>query len=601
MIYGNTKGVRATLLSHLESLYDLETEADVFVSPDILAVLAECSCEINREISLYISRGGSILDISIGDSATVGLRDTHLKRNKQRLSCVRCIHTHPGGDGSLSELDLNSLKSMRFDAMAALGVQNKKPVNMQAAFLVGPGQDPQIKLTSLIPANRIPQRDWIDQISEADAQMKTLASSVFTTGSEPERAFLVGIDTERSLDELKGLAQSAGAVVVGKMLQNKDRPDRVTFIGSGKTEELCHACQVAQADLVVFDDELSGMQIRNLEKLLGGVRILDRTALILDIFAQRAESREGRLQVELAQLSYQLPRLSGHGIAMSRLGGGIGTRGPGETRLELDKRLVRRRMHDLTAESNMLQTQRDLQRKKRKKNDVPIVALVGYTNAGKTTLLNALSGAEARAEDRLFATLDPLVRTITLPSGMKCLLADTVGFVNKLPHALIDAFRSTLEEAVQADVLVMVSDGTSPEFLHHRDVVLKVLEELKVSEKPRIEIISKADKLEGRPEIPNALLISATHGEGIDALLSEIEKKLEIQTGEYSVLIPYEKGNTISRIYSSTAVNGVEYRNDGTLFRIKCSTAFINELEGQLGENAISRPGIISEIKEESV
>ncbi|MBR1409276.1 MAG: GTPase HflX [Clostridia bacterium] len=528
MIYGNKEGVRDSLLAKLETLYDWEWDPELFVPSEMLALLAECSCSINREISVYLSRSGSVLDVSIGDTSTVGLRDIHLRRNTQRLSCVRCIHTHPGGDARLSDVDLSSLRAMRFDAMAALGVRDGKPTDIQAAFLSA-DEASGVKLTKLYPADRIPQRAWMDEIRLADASVRP-RGAVGETGEQAERAYLIGLDDERSLEELASLAESAGAVVVGRMLQKKTRPDRATFIGSGKADELSLACQAAEADLAIFDDELSGIQLRNLEEILGGVRVLDRTALILDIFAQRAESHEGRLQVELAQMAYQLPRLTGHGVAMSRLGGGIGTRGPGESRLEMDRRRIRKRMHDLRTEIDALESQRALRRSKRKRNEVPVAALVGYTNAGKTTLLNTLCGAQAKAEDKLFATLDPLVRGMALPGGGQCLVADTVGFVSKLPHALVDAFRSTLEETLQADVLLIVSDGSSPEMLHQHDVVLGVLEELGAGDKPRIEIVNKVDRLQGGPELPGAFSISALYGEGIDALKLEIERRLGAET-----------------------------------------------------------------------
>ena len=587
MIYGNKEGVRDSLLAKLETLYDWEWDPELFVPSEMLALLAECSCSINREISVYLSRSGSVLDVSIGDTSTVGLRDIHLRRNTQRLSCVRCIHTHPGGDARLSDVDLSSLRAMRFDAMAALGVRDGKPTDIQAAFLSA-DEASGVKLTKLYPADRIPQRAWMDEIRLADASVRP-RGAVGETGEQAERAYLIGLDDERSLEELASLAESAGAVVVGRMLQKKTRPDRATFIGSGKADELSLACQAAEADLAIFDDELSGIQLRNLEEILDGVRVLDRTALILDIFAQRAESHEGRLQVELAQMAYQLPRLTGHGVAMSRLGGGIGTRGPGESRLEMDRRRIRKRMHDLRTEIDALESQRALRRSKRKRNEVPVAALVGYTNAGKTTLLNTLCGAQAKAEDKLFATLDPLVRGMALPGGGQCLVADTVGFVSKLPHALVDAFRSTLEETLQADVLLIVSDGSSPEMLHQHDVVLGVLEELGAGDKPRIEIVNKVDRLQGGPELPGAFSISALYGEGIDALKLEIERRLGAGNRRIAVLVPYDKGAVLSLIHESASVEETGYEADGVHLRITADETLCGRLKALLGEKNVRR------------
>ena len=292
-----------------------------------------------------------------------------------------------------------------------------------------------------------------------------------------ERAMLISTDSEDSLDELAALAETAGALVVSRVLQKRQRPDPGTFIGSGKAEELALNCQALEVDLAILDDELTGAQQRNLENALG-VRVIDRTALILDIFAGRAQSAEGKLQVELAQMKYRLPRLVGLGQSLSRLGGGIGTRGPGETRLEVDRRRVRRRIDDLENQLADLKRQRDMRRARREKQDKTVVALVGYTNAGKSTLLNALSGADVLVEDKLFATLDPVMRMVALPENRECLLVDTVGFIRKLPHQLVEAFHSTLEEALCADLIVVVSDVSSPFYRQQRETVFSVLDQL---------------------------------------------------------------------------------------------------------------------------
>ena len=294
---------------------------------------------------------------------------------------------------------------------------------------------------------------------------------------------LISTDSEDSLDELASLAETAGAMVITRVLQNRMRPDPATFIGSGKAEELQLTCQTLEIDLAIMDDELTGAQQRNLENALG-VRVIDRTALILDIFAQRAQSSEGKLQVELAQMKYRLPRLTGMGTVLSRLGGGIGTRGPGETQLEVDRRRIRRRIDDLEMQLREIKKQRDMRRARREKNGQITVALVGYTNAGKSTLLNALSGADVLVEDKLFATLDPVMRRVELPENRECLVVDTVGFIRKLPHQLVQAFRSTLEEALFADLLVVVSDLSSPHYAQQRATVFEVLNDLGAADRP---------------------------------------------------------------------------------------------------------------------
>ena len=586
MIYGNKEGVRDSLLAQMETLYDLDLTGEIFAPRELLDVLAVFTTAINREISIYISRSGAVLDITIGNLNSVELKDMHLRRNYRRLSMVRCIHTHPGGNPQLSDVDISSLRAMRFDAMAAVGVLDGKATGIQAAFLgENIGGVNKVELTSVIPVNKIPQRAWMDAIERADAEV--LKGESNSTQEEHERAFLVGLDTERSLDELARLADTAGAVVVGRMLQKKSRPETATYIGSGKADELSLECQAKDADLVIFDDELTGVQMHNLEQILHGVKVLDRTALILDIFAQRAQSREGRLQVELAQMAYQLPRLIGQGVAMSRLGGGIGTRGPGETRLEMDRRRIRKRMGDLRKEIDALGGQRSLRRARREKNKVPVVALVGYTNAGKSTLLNTLSGAGVLAEDKLFATLDPVIRTVKLPSGGEFLLVDTVGFISKLPHALVDAFHSTLEEALLADVLLIVSDGSSEEMHHQHDVVLEVLASLGASDKPMIDVINKIDRLDASPQWPGALGISAKTGEGIDGLLEEISKRLHGVQRAVRIEIPYAQGGLLSMLHEGANVLSEEYNERGVVVEAMIDDELSGRIAGKLGSEAL--------------
>ena len=586
MIYGNKEGIRDSMLAQLETLYDLDLSSEVFAPAELLDVLAAFTCAINREISIYVSRSGAILDITIGGLNSVELKDMHLRRNARRLSMVRCIHTHPGGNPQLSDVDITSLRSMHFDAMAAVGAKDGKATGIQAAFLGEiVGGINKVFLTDIVPVKKIPQRAWMDAIERADSEVMIGASN--STHEEKERAYLVGLDSERSLEELARLADTAGAVVVGTMLQKKTRPDTATYIGSGKADELSLDCQAKDADIVIFDDELSGVQTRNLEDVLRGVKVLDRTTLILDIFAQRAQSREGRLQVELAQMAYQLPRLMGHGVSMSRLGGGIGTRGPGETRLEMDRRRIRKRMSDLRHEIKELEEQRGLRRARREKNKVPVVALVGYTNAGKSTLLNSLSDADVLAEDKLFATLDPIVRTVKLPSGGEFLLVDTVGFISKLPHALVDAFRSTLEEALLADILLIVSDGASEEMHHQHKVVLEVLASLGASDKPMIDVINKVDLMETPPQWPGAIPISAKTGEGMDALLAEIKRQIRGVQKKLRVAIPYARGAVLSMLHGSGSVIAEEYTDTGMLVDVMADDELYGRLAAKLGKDAL--------------
>ena len=386
-------------------------------------------------------------------------------------------------------------------------------------------------------------------------------SSPRTGAHEPrERAALVGLfngssrsfDPEHSLDELAGLAAAAGADVALRVLQDRPRPDPATFLGSGKVASLALMCDEAKIDTVIFDNELSPAQLRNLETTLDR-KVVDRTQLILDIFARRARTREGKLQVELAQLKYLLPRLVGSATALSRLGGGIGTRGPGETKLETDRRRIRHRISMLSDEIDVVRRRRTQLRDRRHKAAVPTVALVGYTNAGKTTLFNLLTGGEAVASDALFVTLDPLVRKVKLPDRRELLVSDTVGFIDRLPHSLVAAFRATLEEVVGADLLLHVVDASSPDRDRHMEAVTSVLSEVGAQRVPVIEVFNKWDRLDEGERArlraqPGALCISALNGNGRDEVIAAMETRLGLDTERISVTIPSNGDESRARI-----------------------------------------------------
>lgn len=399
-----------------------------------------------------------------------------------------------------------------------------------------------------------------------------------------ERAFLISLDcgeydAESSMAELEELAKTSGAEIIGEMIQKRPAPEAATYMGKGALEEICNFCSNHNIDLIIADGELSPVQIRNIEDLTG-VRVIDRTTLILDIFAGRARSSEGKLQVELAQLKYSLPRLSGKGTSLSRLGGGIGTRGPGETKLETDRRHIRFRIQNLKAELDKVEKRRVAMHQRRKKNGALCVAIVGYTNAGKSTLMNRLTDAGVLQEDKLFATLDPTARKLVLPDGRQIMLVDTVGLVRRLPHQLVDAFRSTLEEAVWADVILNVCDASSDECAEHIGVTESVLSNLGCSGKPIINVLNKCDK---PTELDfdffeNSVKISAATGDGIDSLLTAIENALPKDRKRVKILLPFDKMK-LSSIVRDGTVHSEEYTENGVLYDATVNISDIKQLK----------------------
>ena len=566
-IHGNIAGIRDVILDEMQTLYDETQPSGVFASSSLLEKLADYTGRIGREISVYLSRSGAVRDVSIGDATTVSMPDMRIVRNADRLAGVRCIHTHPNGSGYLSDVDLGTLNSMRLDAMAAVGVRDGKPTSVYVAF-VGEmeGEERKPLIYGPMRADRLPQDALLEALIEADNRLKAPAYAV--TQAEPERAVLVGIDNEDgydTLEELRALADTAGVNVVHIERQRKRPVDNGTYVGSGKADELRLIGSATEADVFIFDDELTAIQIRNLESILG-TPVIDRTMLILDIFATRATTREGKLQVELSQLKYRLPRLLGVGVAMSRQGAsGVGMRGPGEKKLEIDRRRIRRRIYELEQELKEVEKQRSIRRSVRKKSDTPIVALVGYTNAGKSTLLNALSDSNVLAEDMLFATLDPVVRGITLPNGTPCLLSDTVGFINKLPHDLVQAFRSTLEEVRDADLILHVVDANCPYYDVQMRVTEEVLENLGAGNTACIEVFSKCDLPDAIPGKRDCTVaISAKTGMGIDRLLERIEAELNRTQQKVELVIPYDRYEAIRVLHEIGTVLSESHEADGT-------------------------------------
>ena len=409
-----------------------------------------------------------------------------------------------------------------------------------------------------------------------------------------ERAVLVGLNadcftkeqtaTDETLEELEALLETAGGFCTGKVLQNRHTPDSHSFIGEGKALEVKMLVEATLSTMVVFDNELSPGNIRALEEIIG-VTVLDRSALILDIFAQRAKTKEGRLQVELAQYKYLLPRLSGMGLSLSRQGGGIGTRGPGETKLESDRRHIRERINRLETELEQVRKVRSVQRERRKKNSVPVVAIVGYTNAGKSTLLNQLTGAGIPANNRLFDTLDTTSRQLTVSDNLDVILSDTVGFIAKLPHHLVNAFHATLEELEYADLLLHVIDASDPNRDEHIEVVDKLIAKLAKPGTPVLQVYNKADlvSLEEIPAGQDVVPISAKRGMGMEKLLKSIESALGHARHHVLLRLPYSMGGMVDTIHSGAKVNNVEYTAEG----IEIDTILDDILYGRLKENVI--------------
>ncbi len=397
-----------------------------------------------------------------------------------------------------------------------------------------------------------------------------------------ERAVIAAVDTgeydiDNSIEELRALCETAGAVVVGEIVQRRGAPDNYGYLGAGKLAETRDLCERLDADVLVVDAELSGTKLRNIENAVG-VDVVDRTTLILDIFARAASSAEGKLQVELAQLNYRLPRLQGAGTALSRLGGGIGTRGPGETKLESDRRYIRSRVSMLKSRLEEVEKRRDVTRRGRAKTGVPVVSLVGYTNVGKSSLMNALTGADAYAADKLFATLDPTVRRLSVGDLQQVVLVDTVGFVSRLPHALVDAFKSTLEEIRYSDLILQVADASSETWPEQLEITKQIIGELGCADIPTLTVFNKADKIDTAGALPG-LAVSAKTGAGLDTLLAAVSDKLSERVVRCTVRLPFDKLHLAALIRERGNVLSEQYENDGVVLTATVERAMYSKIE----------------------
>lgn len=533
-------------------MYQRRIPAAEIVTSDFARQLTELSHELGRQVGVLIDRKGHVEHVIIGDATKIVLPAQDRSRlGQSRFNGLRCLHTHLRKEAGLTRDDLTDLALLRLDLMVAIDVEpgTGMPGNVHVAHLLPidaarrsePGSDGEAEMFRFLdpcPPGRL-EVDFLELIDSLEAEMARNRGAR-QASDQRERAILVSVTTgtsaeaRDSLDELRELATSGGLMVLDEIIQRRPSLDPRTLIGKGKLEEIIIRSLQLGADIMVFDRELSPSQVRAINAATD-LKILDRSQLILDIFAQRAQTSEGRIQVELAQLKYMLPRLTGSGTEMSRLMGGIGGRGPGETKLEVDRRRVRDRITLLEEKLGHVRESRQQRRAARQRRDLPVVSIVGYTNAGKSTLLNALTNSQVTAEQRMFATLDPTSRRLRLPQEQEIIVNDTVGFIRDLPRDLLSAFKATLEEMEQSDLLVHLVDASSPQLENQISSVRRILGELQLDRVPRLLVFNKTDLVDPEErfhlcETWNALPISAINRETLDRLSREIEERLIFRT-----------------------------------------------------------------------
>ena len=550
-VFGNLQGLKSSQTKQLQRLYHQRLQGDRFTTTEFAQRLAAISTEINQPVSVYINRRGQVIRVGVGTPRQTQIPPLELPRyGAERLSGIRCLTTslkiEPPKESSLTAMVLQRLDALVVLALTGEGFEKRgggatgyiKEVYL-ANLLPQPDPVPETvsywQVSPALSLENLGDEDFLEFVEnlEAEFSREFVARQV---EADQDRVLLVGLQTdshsdqifEEGLAELVRLIDTAGGQVLETIRQKRSQPHPQTVIGSGKVEEISLKVQTTGANLVAFDRDLSASQIRNLETQLG-VRVIDRTEVILDIFAQRAQSQEGKLQVELAQLEYMMPRLTGRGRAMSRLGGGIGTRGPGETKLETERRTIQRRISKLQQDVNQLQSHRSRLRKNRQKQEIPSIAIVGYTNAGKSTLINALTQSDVYTADQLFATLDPTTRKLTISDPVNqrshlFLLTDTVGFIHELPPSLVDAFRATLEEVTEADALLQIVDLSHAAWQRQLQSVETILEEMPITTGPMLIAFNKIDQVSSesletaKKEYPQAVFISASQRLGLETL-----------------------------------------------------------------------------------
>jgi len=591
MIYGNIEGIRKSILDELESIYSIKNLKDEVCDIEILNIISRASSFIEREVSVGINRKGNVTSVAIGDSTSVEVPIIDIE--EKRLSGIRVIHTHPNGYCNLSALDLTALLKLKLDAIVSVAIMDGKIIDFSLGMLTLYNNKLEFEEKSNLSLEEIISINIIDKIRFIENLIKT--NDVIE--ETEEKAILVGSDTKESLEELKELSEACNVPVLKTVFQSRNKIDAAYFIGRGKVLEIASMRQIERANVVIFDDELSGSQVRNLEAAIGA-KVIDRTTLILEIFATRAKTKEAKIQVELAQLKYRLSRLQGLGTILSRTGGGIGTRGPGEKKLETDRRHIMETVYDLKDELKKIKKTREVQREKRNKENIPKVSLVGYTNAGKSTLRNAICDLAAKKENKtkekvfeanmLFATLDTTTRAVTLKKKGVITLTDTVGFVRKLPHELVEAFKSTLEEVIFSDLLCHVIDTSSDTAVEQYIAVNEVLNELGVINKEMILVLNKIDKateeqisiIKEAIDDNEVIEISAKEGTNLEEFLNLIEEKLPYNYKKVEYLIPYEKGDIQSFLHRNARVIEEEYKDNGTYMVAEVDDEVYNKTQG---------------------
>ena len=558
-VYGHLKGLKPSQLKQLQRIYHQRLPGDCVVTSEFAQRLAAVSTDIDSPLCAYVNRRGQVIRVGVGTLRQTQIPPAELPRyGAERLSGLRCIATQFEPDPP-TEAILTTMALQRLDLLAVLALTGSGFTRrgggatgyIQSTYLAH--QVPHPEQRGLVSAptdlDALTQQDFLALVEGLEAEFSR-AFTALQVEADSDRVLVVGLlingqtpdHFQHRLEELERLVDSAGGEVLETMYQKRARPHPQTVLGAGKVQEVALAAQTVGANLVVFDRDLSPTQVRNLESLVG-IRVVDRTELILDIFAQRAKSGAGKLQVELAQLEYQMPRLKGRGLTMSRQGGGIGTRGPGETKLETERRTIQRRITKLQQEVNQLQAHRARLRHRRQDDNLPSLAVVGYTNAGKSTLVNTLTNSEVYAADQLFATLDPTTRRLAITDPAtnettQMVLTDTVGFIEELPASLMDAFRATLEEVTEADALLHVVDVSHPAWQDQIHWVMRILKEMPIVTGPMLLVFNKSDRVSSevlaiaQEEYPNALFISATERLGLETLRRRL-----LQLVDYAVTV----------------------------------------------------------------